>query len=243
MAEYKIKLNAFEGPLDLLIHLLEKNKIDIYDIPIVEVTEQYMAYLDQFKEFEMEIATEFLVMAATLLQIKSRMLLPKPPPVQETADDGADPRQELVERLLEYRRYKEVSETLEEMAQKQAKVFFRQAEELDDVCLPPAGLDIRELIRAFRLAMEASVQRSASIAREKFSVPEKMTVILALLTRGRNVFFEELFRGVASRPEIIVTFMAMLELMRLGKIEVIQNGAFAPIQMRLSKSVPSGESA
>jgi len=243
MAEYKIKLNAFEGPLDLLIHLLEKNKIDIYDIPIVEVTEQYMAYLDQFKEFEMEIATEFLVMAATLLQIKSRMLLPKPPPVQETADDGADPRQELVERLLEYRRYKEVSETLEEMAQKQAKVFFRQAEELDEVRLPPAGLDIYELIRAFRLAMEASVQRSASIAREKFSVPEKMTVILAFLTGGRNVFFEELFRGVASRPEIIVTFMAMLELMRLGKIEVIQNGAFAPIRMRLPKSVPSGESA
>ena len=114
MQDYKIKLDAFEGPMDLLMHLIEKNKIDIYDIPIAELTQQYMDYLDASREFNIEIASEFLVMAATLLQIKSRMMLPKPP--KEELEDEEDPRLELVQRILEYRRFKQVSSVLSTMA-------------------------------------------------------------------------------------------------------------------------------
>ena len=129
MQDYTIRLDAFEGPLDLLMHLIERNKIDIYDIPIATLTEQYMEYLAKFKEFNIEVASEFLVMAATLLQIKSRILLPKVKKI-EAEEEEEDPRQELVDRLLEYRRFKEVSDILDQLAQEQEKMFFR----------PPADL-------------------------------------------------------------------------------------------------------
>ena len=130
--QYKVHLESFEGPLDLLLHLIEKNRIDIYDIPIALLTEQYMDYLAKFKEFNIEVASEFLVMAATLLQIKSKILLPdtKVEEVNEDDTDEVDPRKELVERLLEYRRYKEVSSILGEMADEAGKRFFREASNL-----------------------------------------------------------------------------------------------------------------
>ena len=160
-AEYKIKLEAFEGPLALLMHLIDKNQIDIYDIPIAVVTEQYIAYIRTMEEFNIEVASEFLVMAATLLQIKSRMLLPKPP-AAEQAEDEVDPRQELVERLLEYRRFKQMAGTLEEMmrAREQfvarppgyfAQTLIRSGSRTEMVT---AFLALLELIRLKRIKIE-----------------------------------------------------------------------------------------
>jgi segregation and condensation protein A len=235
MEEYKIKLEAFEGPLDLLMYLLDKNKIDIYDIPIAEITEQYIAYLNQFKEFEIEIASEFLVMAATLLKIKSKMLLPKPD-LEDDLDEG-DPRAELVARLLEYRRYKEVSVVLEDMAQKKSHIFSRKPKELAEVTLPLANLDIKELVQAFKNVLAANEpKKNALVAKEKFTVADKMGAIAELLEkRGRKIIFEEMFDGAYDKLEVIVTFMAMLELIRLGKITAEQKGAFTPIFISLVK--------
>lgn len=240
MVEYEIKLAAFEGPLDLLMHLIDKNKIDIYDIPIAEITEQYMAYLNQSREFAIEIATEFLVMAATLLYIKSRLLLPKPPQPQE--EETADPRQELVERLLEYRRYKEISLTLEDMAEKQAQLFYRQPSLPQQMIKPPRGLDINELLRAFEDVLTAKIQEDTLVSREQYSVPDKMEKLLVLLeNRPAGILFAEAFRPAARRLEIITTFMAVLELVKLGRLSAEQSAAFAPIYLKLADM--DGESA
>ena len=124
MEKYSVRLESFEGPMELLMHLIDKNKIDIYDIPIAELTEQYIDYLDQFREFNLEIASEFLLMAATLLQIKSRMMLPKPPKSKEVEEtEDIDPRQELIDRILEYRKYKEVSAVLLDMQDMQESML------------------------------------------------------------------------------------------------------------------------
>ena len=150
MEKYSVRLESFEGPMELLMHLIDKNKIDIYDIPIAELTEQYIDYLDQFREFNLEIASEFLLMAATLLQIKSRMMLPKPPKSKEAEEtEDIDPRQELIDRILEYRRYKEVSTVLLDMQDMQEKVFTRAPMELPVHHLPPDNMSMQDLVRAF----------------------------------------------------------------------------------------------
>jgi segregation and condensation protein A len=154
MSEYKIKLKVFEGPMALLLHLIEKDKLDIYDIPIAAVTEQYMAYLKALEEFNIEVASEFLVMAATLLQIKSRMLLPKPPKPNDMAEEE-DPRQELVARLIEYRRFKEMSHTLETMLDERQRYFTRLPMEFQKQVTLPEGLTIDHLLRAIAAVWES----------------------------------------------------------------------------------------
>lgn len=230
----EIKLAAFEGPLDLLMHLIDKNKIDIYDIPIADITEQYMEYLNQSREFAIEIATEFLVMAATLLYIKSRLLLPKPPQIED--EDLTDPRQELVERLLEYRRYKEVSEVLENMAQQQSQLFYRSPNLPKNVVKPLEGLDINGLIKAFQDVVAARKQEDTLVSREKYSVSDKMNCLLGFLAKQpEGILFTEAFRPSAGRLEIITTFMAVLELVKLGRLEVRQQAAFEPIYLKLAR--------
>ena len=164
--------------MELLMHLIEKNKIDIYDIPIAELTEQYIEYLDQFREFNLEIASEFLLMATTLLQIKSRMMLPKPPKSQTTDEtDDIDPRQELIERILEYKRYKEVSSVLGDMQAQQERFFTRQPMELPVHHLPPDNLSMMDLLSAFNnvLAMHRELKiPDALVEPEEFTVPEKI---------------------------------------------------------------------
>lgn len=239
MSDYKVKLEAFEGPLDLLMHLIEKNKINIYDIPIAEVTEQYLAYLDQFKEFDIEIASEFLVMAATLLQIKSRILLPKSKRVEEepSGDEELDPRQELVERLLEYRRFKEVSEAMHQMASEQAKLFFRPPQKMAAQYMPLENLDIRLLMDAFQTLMEASADHTALVSREEFSVQDKMADIIWLLEKHKKkLLFTDAFTRAGTKAELVATFLALLELLKLRRVSVEQRYTFAPIYIILKMS-------
>lgn len=235
MADYQIKLDAFEGPLDLLMHLIEKNKINIYDIPIAEITEQYMEYLDQFKEFNIEVASGFLVMAATLLQIKSRVLLPKSPKLEsDMEEEEIDPRKELVERLLEYKRFKEVSEVLDQLAVNQAKHFFKQPETLMTKYLPLEGLPISSLLDAFKVVLSATVEKTAIVERDPFTIEEKMKDIISLLHKNKKItLFTDTFSCAANRAEMITTFLALLELIKLKRIFIEQQYAFAPIYIKL----------
>ena len=233
MQDYTIRLDAFEGPLDLLMHLIERNKIDIYDIPIATLTEQYMEYLAKFKEFNIEVASEFLVMAATLLQIKSRILLPKVKKI-EAEEEEADPRQELVDRLLEYRRFKEVSDILDQLAQEQEKMFFRPPADLPAHYLPPENMEVGLLWEAFLTVLEANeVPQVSLVKREVFSVQDKMVDILAMLGKsGGEIRFSEAFSHSGTKSEVITTFLALLELIKVKRIAIRQPQSFAEIYIR-----------
>ena len=230
MEDYKIKIDAFEGTMDLLMHLIEKNKIDIYDIPIAELTRQYLDYLDKFREFNIEIASSFLVMAATLLQIKSRMMLPKAP--KEEGAPEEDPRLELVQRILEYRKFKQVSQVLGDMAGVQERFVAREPMELPVHHLPPGNLSLRQLVEAFHTVLTVKEELSipkALVEPEEYSIKDKMENIILLLGRSRGkLLFSEAFRS-GTRSELIVTFLALLELMKLRTVTVKQQRSFAEI--------------
>ncbi|MDT8901111.1 segregation and condensation protein A [Anaeroselena agilis] len=235
-AEYKIKLEAFEGPLALLMHLIDKNQIDIYDIPIAVVTEQYLAYIRTMEQFNIDVASEFLVMAATLLQIKSRMLLPKPPAAELPAEE--DPRQELVQRLLEYRRFKQAAATLEEMLREREQYISRPPGHFATKIVLPEGLKIDDLIEAFAAVWESAVDEFAFIAREEISIQDKMQDILLLLRKqgGRIEFAQTLIRS-GSRTEMVTAFLALLELIRLKRVQIEQERNFGPIYLSLGEVV------
>lgn len=233
--EYEVRLKTFKGPLDLLLHLIEKNKIDIYDIPVAVLTKQYLTYMEDIRRFDIEIATEFLVMAAELLQLKSRMMLPRQKGLDEDNDEEEDPRQELVERLLEYRRYKKVSNVLGEMAKSQEKVFYRSGKLAPIRYLPPENMNVRLLWRAFQNAMEGQLSKPVvrHVARDEYSVQDKMLFIISLLSKKdtKSISFAEAFMG--SIPELIASFLAMLELIKLQRITIKQDYSFSPIYIYL----------
>ena len=224
--------------MDLLMHLIEKNKIDIYDIPIAELTQQYMDYLDASREFNIEIASEFLVMAATLLQIKSRMMLPKPP--KEELEDEEDPRLELVQRILEYRRFKQVSSVLSTMALSEERYVARMPLELPVHRLPPENLSVRLLLEAFRTVLEVKEELTipdALVQPETFHVRDKMEDIISLLSRAQGkLLFSEAFRS-GTRSELIVTFLALLELMKRRLVTVRQQRSFSEIYITAREKI------
>ena len=227
--DYTFHLAAFNGPLELLMHLIEKNKIDIYDIPIAELTRQYLDYLEAMREMDMEVTSAFLVMAATLLQIKSRMMLPKK---KAEENEEEDPRQELVERLLEYRRFKEVSEVLGSMADLQEHFVGRAPLDLPVRHLPPGNIDLSLLVTAFREVMasrEEAAVPAAIVRPEPYHIEDKMEEIEALLReRGGRMRFEDAFeRG--TRGELVVTFLALLELMKQQSVTAQQSHLFGTI--------------
>ncbi|CUH94068.1 hypothetical protein P22_0130 [Propionispora sp. 2/2-37] len=235
MAAYKIKLEAFEGPLELLMHLIEKNKIDIYDIPISLITEQYIEYLNQLQEFNMDIASEFLVMAANLLQIKSRMLLPRQPRVTMEEEDEEDPRRELVDRLLEYRRFKQAAQYLEKIKWEREKYFVRLPQHFDIQYVLPQGLSIDRLIAALVTVWESARDDFAVVDREEISVQNKMQDIVMLLHRyDGKIDFEQTLIRQGTRSELIVAFLALLELIRIKRVIVHQSRGFEPIQIILN---------
>lgn len=227
MQQLSVRVSSFEGPLDLLIHLIEKDKIDIYDIPIVSITEQYIAYLKQLSEFDMELASEFLVMAATLLQIKSRMLLPKN--TENDEDDESDPRQMLVEMLVEYRKIKTVAGKLAAMKQAAEKFYARQPM-FDGICERVlASYTPEVLLKALAGIGEYSQQQTAYIKPQAFSVQDKMEVILKKLRGSRQGFrMDDLFQ-TGNRGEKVAAFLGVLELLKLGLITINQSCRFAPI--------------
>ena len=227
MANLSIKVSDFEGPLDLLMHLIERDKIDIYDIPIVSITEQYISYLREMREFDMEVASEFLVMAATLLQIKSRMLLPKEMAAGE--EEEADPRQMLVEMLVEYRKIKKSAAALLEMKANAGKCFARRPYFEGCVQRNLPNYHIRHLLLALAGIVNDEEKPTAFIEPQAFSVQEKMTDILERLKSVSSGFrLSDLF-SVGSRGEKVASFLGVLELLKIGAITISQSEQFAPI--------------
>lgn len=232
-AEYNIKLEGFEGPLALLLHLIEKNRIDIYDIPVAVVAEQYLAYLRDWSEYNMEVATEFLTMASTLLLIKSRMLLPKPVKIEENGEqEEEDPRAALVARLIEYRRYREAGDVLQQLLRDRQRLYRRPPQNFTVERALPQGLTIDDLLAAFAALWETVADEFRTIAREEITVQDKMNEILDLLEsfQGRMEFRQALKR-LGSKKEVVSAFLAILELIRLRRIRVQQQEQFGPIIM------------
>ena len=244
MEKYEVRLEAFEGPMDLLMHLIEKNKIDIYDIPISKLTEQYLDYLTQMRRFDIEIASEFLVMAATLLVIKSRMMLPKSNQDEEKEEE--DPRQELLERILEYQQFKQVSAVLEDKAQEQSRFFSREPVELPIHHSPPENLSVTELWEAFRRVVAVRKELTIPpviVAQEEYRIEDQMLRIMSLLAERPEgeIRFEAIFVS-GMRSELIASFLALLELIRRHRVVVRQDMLFSSINICLRKDwMPSME--
>ena len=230
---YEIKLAAFEGPLDLLLHLIIKNKIDIYDIPMAQLTQQYMDYIEESKEFNVEIATEFLVMAAKLMQIKSRTILPSTKSNKEAEDLEVtdDPREELVQRLLEYQRFQKVSGVLLSMFTAEEKFVKRQPMKLSRKSLPPQNLSIQKLIKAFVTAItqeEELILPEVLVSSEEFHVKDKMNEISLRLENLNEIKLSEII-DTNSTGEMIATFLALLELIKRRKVTAEQLLPFSEI--------------
>jgi len=226
-----LRLARFEGPLDLLLHLIKRDEIDIYDIPIAHITQQYLAYLDLMRSFDLEIAGEFLVMAATLMRIKAKMLLPLPA-VGEEEDEG-DPREELVQRLVEYRQYKEAAGTLKHREEERRLLYERGMLPADDEMgpLPLAPATLFDLLTALNRVLARVPERVVyDVQAEAYDVEDKMALITRLSESG-VVSFASLMMRCRVRAEMIVTFMALLELVKLGAVSVIQDEAFGEISI------------
>ncbi len=235
---YTIKIPVFEGPLDLLLHLIRENKIDIYDIPIALITHQYLQYIKMMKELNLEIAGEFLVMAATLIYIKSRMLLP--PDEEAPSEEQEDPRLELVQRLLEYQRFKEAALSLKEREEEWMKVFRREPiSDEADAGLYLFDISLFDLLSAFKKILDTASPEIVSITKETLTVKDKMSLIMEILEGQEAVRFEELFKENITRIQLIITFVALLELIRLGLVRAYQEREFGNIWIiNPSKQLP-----
>jgi segregation and condensation protein A len=231
---YKLKLSNFEGPLDLLLHLIKLNEVDIYDIPISTITDQYIVYLEMMKELDLDIASEFLVMAATLMEIKSRLLLPTQEDEEEQEDD---PRFELIEQILEYRKYKDLAFHLDEKASRERDIYQRDFRESVDTETDEPMLDVSlfELLQAFKRVLEyATVERFREITLDDVSIEEKMEEIRKKLREKSNMLLDEIFEGdVKTKALLIATFLALLELIRLKEVAARQAKLFDEIRLFL----------
>jgi segregation and condensation protein A len=232
--DYKVKLEVFEGPLDLLLYLIKRDEIDIYDISIERITRQYLEYLQSFNELNIDLAGEFVLMAANLLYIKSRSLLPRDqqPPDEEADED--DPRWELIRQLIEYKKFKEVAALLHDRALEQEKMFPRVAAGVPfDFPLRLGEIGIFQLINAFQNVIKRIEAREElqEIFGENFTVSDKIESILARVSDGEVLRFSELFLHMASRVEIVVTFLALLELIRLKQVRASQRDALGEIEI------------
>jgi len=225
---YSIKIPVFEGPLDLLLHLIREDKIDIYDIPIAHITHQYLKYLEMMKELNLDIAGEFLVMAATLIYIKSRMLLP--PDEEAPPEEQEDPRKELVEKLLEYQKFKEAALSLKQREEEWTRVFRREAlSDEDQTEIYLTDVSLFDLLSAFKNILETAAPEVISITKETLTVKDKMLFIMEIIEGKDAVRFEELFKEGMTRIQFIITFIALLELVRLGLVKAYQEKEFGKI--------------
>ena len=242
--EYKVKLEVFEGPLDLLLYLIKKDEVDIYDIPIELIARQYMEYLGLMQMLDLDIAGEFLVMAATLMMIKSRMLLP-PEERPELEAEEEDPRWELIRQLIEYKKFKDAAANLQEMESRTGNMFLRTAE--DPVVVveqPGVGLEdvtIFDLIASFNEALKRiQVNEVGEIMAEHFTVADGIESILGRIKRETQVVFATLFRPLSTRHEIIYTFLALLELIRLRQVVARQKAVFDDIVIMRPEGTEDG---
>lgn len=245
-----IKLEAFEGPLDLLLHLIDKNKVNIYDIPIVEITKQYMEYIQEMEKKDLDVMSEFLVMAATLVNIKAKMLLPKE---KNEENEEIDPRQELVERLLEYKMYKYISTELKDKQVDAEKVIFKDATIPKEISSYKEEVNIEDILGDLTLAklheiFESVLKRQedkidpirsnfGKIEKEEITLSDKMVDIEKYARKHKNFSFRKMLEFAQSKIEVIVTFLGILELMKVGKIEIYQEDVFEDIQIQYKGQV------
>ena len=240
--ELEVKLEAFEGPLDLLLHLIEKNKVDIYDIPIVTITEQYLDYVSKMPKDDLDLASEFLVMAATLIDIKSKMLLPKE--VDENGEE-IDPRAELVEKLIEYKMYKYAATELRDMQLYAGKSLYKEPTIPDDVSKYQQPVDLDDLLKdvdlsklndIFQMVLKRQVDKIdpvrskfGKIEMEEVSLPDNIEYVSTTIKKRKKCSFKQLLEQSKSKVEVIVSFLAILELIKIGEIEVHQDNTFGDI--------------
>jgi segregation and condensation protein A len=232
---YSIKLDIFEGPMDLLLYLIKKNEIDIYNIPVVLVTEQYLDYLKMIKALNLDLAGEYLVMAATLIHIKSRLLLPPP---EEPEEEEEDPRAELVRQLIEHKKFKEIAENLASRPLLERDVFVRSAALPEETPKPDSAeeelieVSVFELIEAFhRVISQMDKKVLIEFDMEKLSLTDVINEIMDQLTLKKNLTFEDLLQGKRDRRRIIYTFLAILELVKLRMIKAYQTSIFGVIRI------------
>lgn len=240
---FEIKLEAFEGPMDLLLHLIDKNKVDIYDIPIVTITDQYIAYIDEMRVRDMDIMSEFLVMAATLLAIKSKMLLPN---LRGDADEEyEDPRMELIERLVEYKQYKDLSNELRDMQVDAAQFIFKGKTLPEEVAKYEEPVDIgnligdltlkrlnsifNEVLKRERLRKDPVRSGFGEIKKEEITLEKRIEEVMAYAKKHGRFTFISMFDDVHTKMQVIVTFLALLELMKSGKLVIVQENIFDDI--------------
>ncbi len=249
-----VKLEVFEGPLDLLLHLIEKNKIDIYDIPIVEITKQYLEYVRQLPKDDLNTVSEFMVMAATLLDIKCRMLLPK---VEDEEGEEEDPRAELVQKLLEYKMYKYMSFELKDMQMDGDRYLYKDASLPDEVKNYRAPIDYEELVGDTTLASLSEIfnacmkriddkvdpirSQFGKIEKEEINIEEKQSYISEYISTHKKCSFKNLLSKQKTKMEVIVTFLVVLELIKTGSVTVIQDSNFGDIEIEFKKKIEEVE--
>ncbi len=240
-SDYKVKLEIFEGPLDLLLYLIKRDELDIYEISLERITRQYLEYLQAFKELNIDVAGEFVVMAANLIYLKSRSLLPtdQQPPEEDAEED--DPRWDLIRQLIEYKKFKEAAAQLQVRRLGQERVFFREpggADAFTTAPLPLGEVGIFQLINAFQAVIKRIEAREdlREIFGEHFTVSDKIDWILKRVSDGVPLRFSELFASLASRVEIVVTFLALLELIRLRQVRATQVNPFDEIELASAAS-------
>jgi segregation and condensation protein A len=237
---YRVKLEIFEGPLDLLLYLIKKDEIDIYDIPIARITEQYLGYLDLMQELDISVAGDFLVMASTLIYIKSKTLLPPEPKGDGEEDLGEDPRAELIERLLEYQKFKSASQMLYSRGEIESACYTRGPLETDGNN-PEVSTTLFDLLRVFREVLKrAEAQVEMEIARDEMTIAEKLAQIHAMLEEMERISVRELFEMSRSKRELIITFLALLELVKEWKIYLTQSEPFGEIFASRRADAPQG---
>ena len=238
MAEYKVQFEVFEGPLDLLLYLIKKEEVDIYEVNLTKLATQFIEYIDLMRAFDLEVAGEFLVMASTLMYIKSRELLPADQQVVvEAEDEGEDPRWELIRQLVEYKKFKDAAAKLQVLEERQENVFPRLPGKIEFENAAPAPkpeVGIFDLLNAVNSVLKRFQDKTAGsreIYEDKWTVSEKIEFVLKTLTERGSVKFSELFETAANRAEVVCTFLALLELIRLKQLACVQPEPFAEIEI------------
>lgn len=248
MTDYRVQLEVFEGPLDLLLYLIRKEEVDIYEVNLTKIATQFIEYVDRMRRLDLEVAGEFLVMAATLMYIKSRELLPveQQTPV-EGEEETLDPRWELIRQLVEYKKFKDVAAHLQSMETEQELTYRRAPSPVvfdnEEKAGTRSSVTLLDLMNAVHLVLERFDRQEGvqEILEERWTVSEKISSVLKSIAQCQQIRFSELFRGASSRIEVVVTFLALLELTRLKHIQIVQPEPFQDIEIRLAPGSQTGQ--
>ncbi|HLP76969.1 MAG TPA: segregation/condensation protein A, partial [Candidatus Paceibacterota bacterium] len=245
MSEYKVKFEVFEGPLDLLLYLIKKEEVDIYEVNLTKLATQFIEYIDTMRMLDLEVAGEFLVMAATLMYIKSKELLPVEQQVQaEAEEEGEDPRWELIRQLVEYKKFKDAAAQLQTLEAQQENVFPRQPGKLEfttEAAPAKTEISIFDLLNAVNAVLQRIAKKDdpREIYEDKWSVSEKIEHVMTLISQKPRIRFSELFAEATNRSEVICTFLALLELIRLKQLVCAQSESFAAIELTRREPEPA----